>query len=913
MPPRKKPPAAAPTPKAPKLPSWWEDCPVQQEEDLDVGQRPSLAPGPALQACSGADIYYQKSSAKRSKYLAILPGLLSLGQQASKEAVADANASAPVAADAPTIDAHGDSTPTMLTQETVDTLSSSVAVPLTQESHPVETSGVTEAPRSSTPLEKTSVADAPQRKLGQMSNLHGAAPVLTLPLGAGRALQLRGHRVATSSKFILLTLQPKKGKVICKEVFSGATVFGDAQEIMMPLQDGVAERHALPQDESEKKTASPLDHYGGSSRAWDGSMQGKVSDARIVLPALTVVSSASTPKSISARKAPPPPPEEPEESDDDSEAFCLASSPVVAPRQAPRRQSVKRVQYRELAAVDNSSSESDDNDSKASATRPQKKARAKMDVLLLSSSDDNDSVTALDKGKQTSAKKKTTTKAAAPKRVTSKHKKSDLEEDTPESDGLGGKMTNKRAGAKRTIQKAPKQAASKKKKKADSSDSDEVMVIPKSFRKSTDDDDFEMKISGATGAKRAPSRRLSSRKVPVARKKIEDLESDDSDEDVGKEDGGDEGDGDTASSDERPHTQARRTMPTDNIGMAGTPPRRRKRGPAPTKKVASPMKLSDSDGSIEVINVKPEGRKLSVSATKRRRQSKSPSDESEASFQPTRKKAATLPADDDSDDSFQAARKKSTSKSTKAMQVDDGVDSSDLYQPTRKRATPSSSKGKTTGDEESDDSFLHSTEKSVGLATKTDTAEDTDDYFQSAEKKAPKSLASNKKANPKKNSVTPSRKMSPKVTNEGENTDRINVDSAEDSLEEGNLKAALAKGISRYVQMDGSLWNAKACKSIAAYDSYWIFILTQPSGCSRSRHSRGKARAASVRKKRNSAEAPTVPASANKVSSADTPSAKDRVQGTPSSRRRRGIGKSLKSPTKVEARNLADDDAFTFL
>jgi hypothetical protein len=183
--------------------SWPDDCPVQSEDPSDEGlAQPSLPPDPALHACSGKDIHVSKgatsqnsssgsgnNTSKPTRYLAILPGTLTLRKPAKTNA------------------------------------------PLFPESlaEKVEDSVVADAADSSD-VNKPEV-----RLLGRLQHASSTHPILTTAAFSDSScaptqgsLSFRGTSVATTSKFLVLTLQPKKGRIVCKHVFSNVIVFGDA-------------------------------------------------------------------------------------------------------------------------------------------------------------------------------------------------------------------------------------------------------------------------------------------------------------------------------------------------------------------------------------------------------------------------------------------------------------------------------------------------------------------------------------------------------------------------------------------------------------------------------------------------------------------------------------------------------------
>lgn len=184
--------------------SFADDWPVEAEDPLEMAlDQPFLPTHEALKACSGSDIHLVKGASNPSnRCLAVLPGLLALHPPKAPDSNSGSN-------DNPD-------------------------------------NGTCEKDNATKPAATTKPETLP---LGEMKGLL-STNTPTLRLGG---LQLQGQRVRTSSKFLVLTIQPKKKRVICKHIFDSVVLFGQAQVTEMPL--------AAPE------TERPWVHYGGSARA----------------------------------------------------------------------------------------------------------------------------------------------------------------------------------------------------------------------------------------------------------------------------------------------------------------------------------------------------------------------------------------------------------------------------------------------------------------------------------------------------------------------------------------------------------------------------------------------------------------------------------------------------------------------
>lgn len=183
--------------------SFEDDWPVQADDPLEMAlDQPFLPTHDALKTCSGSDIHLVKGASNPSnRCLAILPGLLALHPP---KATDNNNKSNP------------------------------------SNDHPDTSEKDTDAKTATKP---EAIA------LGEMKGLLSTeTPMLRMG-----CLELQGQRVRTSSKFLVLTLQPKKKRVICKHIFDSVVLFGQAQ-----IRGAPQEAPEIPQ---------PWVHYGGSARA----------------------------------------------------------------------------------------------------------------------------------------------------------------------------------------------------------------------------------------------------------------------------------------------------------------------------------------------------------------------------------------------------------------------------------------------------------------------------------------------------------------------------------------------------------------------------------------------------------------------------------------------------------------------
>ena len=287
--------------------AWPNDWPVQTADPLVEELQQSFLPtGSALEACSGSDIHLAKTAtaAHKQRCLALLPGLLSLQRFITTQpSTEDDTKTAEDTKAAASADKTADDT------KTEDT----------------ETSTTTDTKASSK-----------MQVVGELHGLSSSSP--TLQLGDG--LQLTGQRLSTSSKFLALTLQPKKKRVVCRHVFDSVVVFGQAQ---------------CTEEKRAAATAEQWHHYGASRRAVDGG-NNEADDTVEYLNASTVASRQQRKKAPPQEKTKVDEPTDSssdsmeEESGDEDEFKMNLSRDSVSRRQSSQRKSRKTVRYNEIAS-----------------------------------------------------------------------------------------------------------------------------------------------------------------------------------------------------------------------------------------------------------------------------------------------------------------------------------------------------------------------------------------------------------------------------------------------------------------------------------------------------------------------------------------------------------------------------------
>ena len=376
--------------------NWPDDWPIEGEDpqkDATLAQ-PSIPPHEALQAVSGSDIHVAKGAAslfgggkkknQQQKFLAILPGMLSLRKPTSKQSSSsDTNTRSNDASDEQqrlSIDGNDEDDDDADEEQDEDD----------------------EEADNSKAKKRQSVGSTPTKTsssvIGRLERADSATPNLVLNLNLTASgkdddhrrpdlLCFSGTRISTSSKFLLLTLHPKKkNKVVCKSIFDSVVVFGDAQ-----VSNSSDRKAALKLKQKEKtkeapspetKKAAPVAQpfsiaamaekvSGNRKPAKDAQQATKKVQSR---PArINVMNTGSKSKSNSkpkeendhsmsgdekdeddsSKEAPE------EDSDDDFEMEIGEQQPTVRPRSAPRRASrQKKIRY----DVDDSEEEEEDKD-----------------------------------------------------------------------------------------------------------------------------------------------------------------------------------------------------------------------------------------------------------------------------------------------------------------------------------------------------------------------------------------------------------------------------------------------------------------------------------------------------------------------------------------------------------------------
>lgn len=329
--------AAPPPLPAKESEPWPDDWPVQQEDpsDQDLGlEQPHMAPGAALRACSGSDIHLHKGATVRSKkqpkYLAIMPGVWSFSKYSIANANANANTTSNGAAAGNSYGATGNgggttaaaTDPATQSEESADgdevpssTQEESQDIPVTVSSNGNGNGNNTNGKDNNQKMADTIVA--------HLEHADSDAPILSIPLNGGDSsaqsssvLKFTGRKIQTSSKFVVLTIQPKKNRVICKSIFSSCIVFGQPQQegvqedtntvasadgvssvpdaMVTSSTDADATAAATTEDvQEDARVEDPINHYGGSARAIDGSMNQKPGMDKLFVTALRSRSNSS--------------------------------------------------------------------------------------------------------------------------------------------------------------------------------------------------------------------------------------------------------------------------------------------------------------------------------------------------------------------------------------------------------------------------------------------------------------------------------------------------------------------------------------------------------------------------------------------------------------------------------------------
>ena len=233
----------SPAPKV-DFPSDW---PVDSDDPaLGLQQQTCLAPGPLVHACGGADVFIGKAAsqkkANQQNYLCLLPGNLQLSSASN--------------------DKKG-----LLNSQDSD-------------KEDEEEDDEMDDPDDAQPQKEKTKASTKLKKIGRMDTF-STNPVLALtldqdqdPTTKATTLQFQGQHLPTTSKFIIVSFQPKKKKqrVTVKHVFTSLVVFGNGRLVGPGAGDAIVVDTSIQDSDSQ---TTELDHYGGSSRAKHSGSTGK--------------------------------------------------------------------------------------------------------------------------------------------------------------------------------------------------------------------------------------------------------------------------------------------------------------------------------------------------------------------------------------------------------------------------------------------------------------------------------------------------------------------------------------------------------------------------------------------------------------------------------------------------------------
>jgi hypothetical protein len=250
----------------------------------------------------------------------------------------------------------------------------SKAVEKTEDSEKVEGEAAAETTDNLVP--------AKLNELGEIIAMDSGNP--TISLGS---LQLQGKRVYTSSKFLVLTLQPNKKRVLCKHIFDSVLVFENAQQSA---------------DHVEQPVSTEMPHYGGSSRGdpHEGATQ-KVEYLRMDLqyppPALKAPPAASKGSQDSDNDDSRSSDEKIllEDDLDDPDEFRIKnfSQDSVAPQRLGSRGSEKKsVKYSEVETEQESASTSGDDEEEDKKPRAKRKRQSTAPAVTQESDEESDHV-----------------------------------------------------------------------------------------------------------------------------------------------------------------------------------------------------------------------------------------------------------------------------------------------------------------------------------------------------------------------------------------------------------------------------------------------------------------------------------------------------------------------------------------
>ena len=226
--------------------SFPDDWPIDTSDPSKGLDQPTLAPGSLLHGVSGADVFIAKSASQKKtlqqQFLCLLPGNLQMNGVAK-----------PVLSQS------------QLSQTQVDDIGDDDDDEDVEEAENGELHDNKEDGDGATSKQKV----APSATiLGRMKSI-STQPTLSLTVGQdpnAATLQFTGQHVASTSKFLVISIQPKKKKqcVTVKHVFNSLVVFGTPS--LYQDHDTITTSTSETADAGSDENGE-LDHYGGSSRA----------------------------------------------------------------------------------------------------------------------------------------------------------------------------------------------------------------------------------------------------------------------------------------------------------------------------------------------------------------------------------------------------------------------------------------------------------------------------------------------------------------------------------------------------------------------------------------------------------------------------------------------------------------------
>jgi hypothetical protein len=217
------------------------------DDPFGLSKENGLSPGPSLIACSGSDISLSRNASvvpnpnkQRGRYIIILPGILSLLPQTSKDITTEDFCGN----DKSFLDGES-----KLVDQEIQNLS-------------VDSNGDDVNSRKDSPKASKNTI------LGRIEGLATDKPTLVIPHPNGGSLIFQGYKVKESSSSLLfLSFKPKRGEVVCKDAVSSVILFGKATFTAPP---GVDANDNAMKHEEHLYVNGDIRHYGGSERTIDG-------------------------------------------------------------------------------------------------------------------------------------------------------------------------------------------------------------------------------------------------------------------------------------------------------------------------------------------------------------------------------------------------------------------------------------------------------------------------------------------------------------------------------------------------------------------------------------------------------------------------------------------------------------------